>query len=74
MADEPDSLVLRYLRRIDERMERIEVRLDQITHRMRVQEETSATFAHAIAAMSGRLDDMDARLGRIERRRDLASA
>jgi len=30
MSDEPDNLVLRYLRRIDERMERVELRLDRI--------------------------------------------
>ncbi len=31
MAEEPDSLVLRYLRRIGERMERIERRLDLVS-------------------------------------------
>ena len=31
MSDEPDSLVLRYLRRIDERMDRMETRLRLLT-------------------------------------------
>lgn len=69
--DEPDSLILRYLRRMDERLERIDTRLDQLTHRIRVLEETTAALAHGVAALSGRMDDFDLRLVRVERHLEL---
>lgn len=71
MDDGPDSIIRRYLRRIDERREGVGVRLDQLTNRARGAEGTTAALAHGVAAMSGRLDDVDARLARIARRLDL---
>ncbi len=69
--DEPGSLILRYLCRIDEWLERIDTRLDQLTHRIRVLEETTAALAHGVAVLSGWMDDFDLRVVRIERRLEL---
>ena len=65
LSDEPDSLVLRYLRRIDERLERVEVRLQEVSGRLGLLEQQ-------YALLSARVDRIELRLDRIERRLDLA--
>jgi tetrahydromethanopterin S-methyltransferase subunit G len=64
MSDEPDSLVLRYLRRIDERMDRVETRLSELVGR-------TGLLEQGYASVSRRLDQIDLRIERIERRLDL---
>jgi tetrahydromethanopterin S-methyltransferase subunit G len=64
MSDEPDSLVLRYLRRIDERMDRVETRLSELVGR-------TGLLEQGYAGVSRRLDQIDLRIERIERRLDL---
>jgi tetrahydromethanopterin S-methyltransferase subunit G len=64
MSDEPDSLVLRYLRRIDERMDRVETRLSELVGRVGLLEQ-------GYASVSRRLDQIDLRIERIEHRLDL---
>ncbi len=78
VSDEPENLVLRYLRRIDGRLERIEHRLDQLTGRVGQLEQSLALthreigFLHQeVAALSVRMDRFDERFGRVERRLDL---
>lgn len=79
MSDQPDNLVLVYLRRIDERLERIELDMRDVKRRLTALEESQARMHHDIAAIRGdyaglqlRMDRFDERLARIERRLDLA--
>jgi len=60
MSEEPDSLVPRFLRRIDKKAERVSGDMGEPKCRMSAAEE-------GIAGMAGRV----VRLERIERRRDL---
>ena len=76
MADEPENLVLTYLRRIDERLARVEADVHDLKLRMTALESTMArnygSLAESIALVNTRLDRMDDRLTRLERRMDLA--
>jgi uncharacterized coiled-coil protein SlyX len=78
MADEPDSLVLRYLRRIDQRLERVEQDVGDLKLRMtNLEQRVASGFSQlelTLATQSRRLDRVDERLGRIERRLDLVDA
>jgi tetrahydromethanopterin S-methyltransferase subunit G len=65
MSEEPDSLVLRYLRRIDEKVDRIAGDVADLKVRMTLVEE-------GLAGVNRRLDRLEARVERIERRLDLA--
>jgi uncharacterized coiled-coil protein SlyX len=69
--DGPDSIVLRYLRRIDERTERMERRLDELTVRTGRLEELGAGLHVDVAAPSVRLDRLDVQMRRVERRLEL---
>ena len=64
MTDEPDSLVLRYLRRMDEKLDRVLDDMHDIKVRMTSVEE-------ALAGQSRRIDRIEARLDHIEKRLDL---
>lgn len=79
MSDQPDTLVLVYLRRIDARLERMEDDLKDVKRRLTALEESQARMHQDIAAIRGdyaglplRMDRFDDRLARIERRLDLA--
>jgi septation ring formation regulator EzrA len=67
MADELESLTLRYLRSID-------AKLDQLGDDMQVVKSRLATLEQQYATLSLRLDQVDLRVQRIERRLDLAEA
>jgi hypothetical protein len=64
MADEPDNIVLIYLRRIDEKLDRVVDDVRDLKVRVTGLEE-------GLAGVNRRLDRADARLDRIERRLDL---
>ena len=64
MAEEPDNLVLRYLRRIDEKMDRQVDDLHDIKVGLTAVEE-------GLVGVQRRVDRMENRLDRIERRFDL---
>ncbi len=64
MSDEPDNLVLRYLRRLDEKMDRVIDEVGDLKRRVGVVEDR-------IANLERRFDRMETRLERIERRFDL---
>lgn len=81
MSDEPDNLVLVYLRRIDARLERMDDDIQDLKRRMTAVEDGIARLHHEIAGIRGdyaglqlRMDRFDDRLARIERRLDLAEA
>lgn len=67
MSEEVESPVLRYLRCIDERAERIGSDVSDLTVRMTPVEE-------GLAGVNRRPDRLEARVERIERRLDLAES
>jgi predicted nucleic acid-binding Zn-ribbon protein len=64
MADEPDNLVLTYLRRIDAKVDRLTDDVRDLKIRMTAVEE-------AVVGVQRRMDRFEARLDRVERRLDL---
>ena len=64
MADEPDNVVLVLLRKIDERIERMAEDLQDLKVRVTSVEE-------GLAGVNRRLDRLDGRVERIERRLEL---
>lgn len=81
MADEPENLTLRYLRRIDERTTRIEEtqiehgeRLTTIERMLASLRREQALDAKVRAALETRVDRLAAEINRIKRRLDLADA
>ncbi len=64
MSDDPDSLVLRLLRRMDEKIDRIGADVADLKVRI-------TSVEANLAALNGRMDRLDARVERIERRLDL---
>jgi archaellum component FlaC len=64
MANEPDNMVLVYLRRIDERVARLAEDMGDMKVRMTSVEES-------IVGLQRRMDRLEQRIERIERRLDL---
>jgi hypothetical protein len=64
MADEPDSLVLRYLRRIDENVGRLIEDVQDLKVRV-------TAVVEGLAGVHRRLDRLEIRVDRIEKRLDL---
>jgi phage host-nuclease inhibitor protein Gam len=75
MSDDPDSLILRYLRRIDASLDRIKEDIADLQRRMTTLEtqvgQLIATEQSHYAATMQRLDRFGDRLDRIDRRLDL---
>jgi chromosome condensin MukBEF ATPase and DNA-binding subunit MukB len=65
MADDPDNLVLVYLRRLDEKVDRIGDDVRELKGRMTALEES-------VVGVQRRMDRLDLRLDRVEKRLDLA--
>ena len=81
MSDEPENLVLIYLRRIDLRLDRIEGELRDVKGRLGLLEAGQAgirreiaNLSESYASLSVRMDHFDERLSRIERRLDVIPA
>lgn len=72
MADEPDGIVLRYLLRIDERLDRVDSSLQNLVARVGPVEEQVAGLRKDFVRLEVRVDQMDDRVKRIERRLDLS--
>ena len=66
MADEPDNLVLQYLRRLDERTMRMAEDIHDLKIRMTSFEENMAVMNRRIDRIEVRLDRIEARLGLVE--------
>ena len=64
MATEPDSIVLVYLRRFDEKLDRVIDEMRDVKVRLTAVEE-------GLAGVNRRLDRLEIRVERIERRLDL---
>ena len=71
MSEEPDNLVLVYLRRIDGKIDRLTDDVQDLKHRVTSLEGQVASIRGDMAAMSLRIDRIETRLDRIERRLDL---
>ena len=64
MADEPDNLVLRAIRRMDEKLDRLIEDIREIKTRL-------GFIEQQYASVSSRVDRIEFRLDRIEKRLDL---
>ena len=64
MADEPDSILLQYMRRFDEKLYRVVDEMLDVKVRLTAVEE-------GLAGINRRLDRLEMRVERIERRLDL---
>jgi hypothetical protein len=67
MVDQPDNIVLTYLRRIDDKVDRVLADVGDLKVRMTSLEQNLAT-------VNNRVDRIEVRLDRIERRLDLVDA
>jgi predicted nuclease with TOPRIM domain len=70
MADEPDNLIVRYLRTIDEKVDRLIDEEREVKQRLTSLEVSVAHLHGDFAAQSGRIDKLETRLDRIEQRLD----
>jgi predicted nuclease with TOPRIM domain len=78
MSDEPDSLVLVYLRRMEAKLDRLGEDVRELKQPLtgleagqaRLRQDVADIYG-AYAGLQGRFDRMDSRLERIERRLDL---
>ncbi len=73
MADEPENLTLVYLRRIDEKLDRLVANVGEL-RRVTSLDEQVARIRGDMVAMNSRIDRIQGRLDRIERRLDLVSS
>ncbi len=67
MSDEPDNIVLRYLRRMDEKIDGLRDDMREVKTRLGLLEQQ-------YASLSSRVDRIEHRLDRIEKRLDLVEA
>jgi uncharacterized coiled-coil DUF342 family protein len=74
MSDEPENLVLVYLRRIDEKIDRLSDDIGDLRQRVSSLDEQAARIRGDMVAMSSRIDGVRQRLDRIERRFDLVGS
>jgi hypothetical protein len=81
MSDQPENLVLVYLRRIDGKIDRLTDDVQDLKHRVTSLEgqvaglrSETASIRADMAAMSLRIDRIETRLDRIERRLDLVTS
>jgi hypothetical protein len=74
MSDEPDSLILVYLRKMDDKLDRLASAIGDLGRRA-TSLETKVVLLHGdFVAQSERIDRMELRLDRIERRLDIVPA
>ena len=66
MADEPDNLVLIYLRRLDAKLDRVTEDLGDVKVRLTAVEEAIVRFAHRVARPETRLDGIERRLDLVD--------
>jgi hypothetical protein len=74
VSDAPDNLILVYLRRIDEKVDRVASSVADLGRRVTSLETKVALLHGDFAAQSERIDRIDLRLERIERRLEIVHA
>ena len=72
MVDDPDNLVLRYLRKLDERTERIEANQKDMAADIRTLKGHMANFMQTEIRQDGAIAAIQDRLDRIERRLEIS--
>ena len=73
MTDEPESLTLRYLRRIDAAIGALGEDMREVKTRLSILEQQVGLLAQQYASLSSRIDRIEGRLERIERRLELVA-
>lgn len=71
MTEEPDSLTLRYLRKMDEKIDRLDERLQENNSELRSIKTHLSAFMQAELAQDGSIASILTRLDKNERRLDL---
>lgn len=74
MTDEPDNSILRYLQRIDEKINSLQSDMREVKERLGILEVPYASLAVQSASLCRRVDAIDNRPSRIERRLDIVEA
>ena len=74
MVEEPNSLVLDHLKRIQGRLASIEIDMGDIKTRVSTMEQYQGQVLTLLGGLNQRMDRFDERLARIERRLDLVEA
>lgn len=74
MSEGPDNLILVYLRRLDEKVDRVLDELRELKVRVGFMEQQVAGLHGQYASLASRIDRVETRLERIERRLDLQDA
>ena len=69
---EPDSIILRYLRKLDERTERMEENQKDIAADIRILKGHMAGFMQAETRQNGAMASMSERIDRIEERLEIS--
>jgi hypothetical protein len=71
MVDEPDSIVLRYLRKLDEKMDKLDFRQSEMTTELRSLKTHMSAFMQTELSHDSSIASILLRLDKIERRLDL---
>ncbi len=71
MADNVENLILEQFRRLDQRLARMEDDMSDVKLRLTATEEHLGSLMISVAGVNARLDKLDSRVQRIERRLDL---
>ena len=75
MSDEPENILLVYMRRLDAKMDALSTDVRDVKHRLTALEiqvaNLSSIEASHYASLAARLDRMEDRLDRVERRLDI---
>ena len=74
MADEPTDLTLQLLRRMDQRLQGIDTKIDRVLDDVHDLKVRMASVEEGLAGIHRRIDRMDLRVDRIERRLELVDA
>ena len=72
--DNIENLTLLFMRRLDQRLDRMESDIGDIKLRVTATEEHLASIMMSVAGLNSRMDKIDNRLSRVERRLDLTDA
>jgi hypothetical protein len=73
MADEPDSIILRYLRQLDEKLDRMDGRHQEMSAELRSIKTHMSAFMQAELSQDSSLASVLSGLEKIERRLDLSN-
>jgi predicted nucleic acid-binding Zn-ribbon protein len=74
VTDNIENLTLKFMRRLDTRLDRLENDIGDIKLRVTATEEHLASIMMSMAGVNSRMDKIDERLAHVERRLDLTDA